>query len=592
MAVSMTYDRVCALIAAGSLSLLGCTGNEPAAAESKPTSASASVLGAPHNLAGHLTPTRAFRPPQQLRLLPQTSEVRPAGLTQEAELSGPVFAAPRLTRPVNSEVDPIASHALRLPELMRLPPADFEEKLRSDAARPAPESTRPSRSMALPQLSTPSTADAPWLWRSTAASKDVHASEHGDATENNRTDRQVHVDTDMGPSELSSSHWSADLPVRLPSLRPNTEPIARPDVTELDSARVDLADPIARQEVELPADDPLPADAPAGRSAASLEMTDAVGRARAAVNRGMELSERKALYSARAEFVQALRLIAQAADDQSGQPIQGRALTSGLRALREAQDFAPQGMEIDVDLNVARYLPSHQTPVIQGEDLRELTAATTPQRYYAYAQQQLVRAAGGQPVASEALVELGKVSLQLYKDELDTLGGPTAQAFYQAALEVDARNARAANELGVLLAQLGQLEPARQMLLQSVMVQPTAQAWMNLSVVHGRLGETDLAERARHESQLAPQTRPQLPEPSIIDSPIAGPPVAEGSLAAEGSPAVKWLQPAAGLPDSGAQVDEVSIPEPTLPASSPPTESTRQAARKGWKRFLPRWPIP
>jgi Flp pilus assembly protein TadD len=70
---------------------------------------------------------------------------------------------------------------------------------------------------------------------------------------------------------------------------------------------------------------------------------------------------------------------------------------------------------------------------------------------------------------------------------------------HQAALLVDARNAKAANELGVLLARFGQLEDARRVLRHALTLRPEPQIWRNLAVVHRRLGDAELARRADEE---------------------------------------------------------------------------------------------
>ena len=98
--------------------------------------------------------------------------------------------------------------------------------------------------------------------------------------------------------------------------------------------------------------------------------------------------------------------------------------------------------------------------------------------------------------------------------------------FQRAALSVDRRNYPAANELGVLLARYGQWAEARQVLLHSISLAPSATNWHNLAVVHGKLNETDLALRAEHESKLA-----------------AGQAAPTGS--SSGGRAVRWVSPRA-----------------------------------------------
>ena len=224
-------------------------------------------------------------------------------------------------------------------------------------------------------------------------------------------------------------------------------------------------------------------------------------------NHAYGLAQRGMLYAARAELIQSLQLVAQALDVQRGTSAHASALASGLQALEEAQDFAPAPGR-HAPLNVAEITRAHQTPVLkEAEDLSPVIAQ---QQYLAYAQSQLALATGNEAVASLTLFRLGKLQMAMAQHDADPqmLHGPQAMVFYQAALAADDRNYLAANELGVLMARYGQLQEARRLLVHSVSIQPHVEAWHNLSVVHQRLGETDLATRAAHERELLAQRSP------------------------------------------------------------------------------------
>ena len=81
-----------------------------------------------------------------------------------------------------------------------------------------------------------------------------------------------------------------------------------------------------------------------------------------------------------------------------------------------------------------------------------------------------------------------------------------AMAYYQAAMAVEPRNVRAANELGVLLANNGQLKQARDMLTRSASIAPNAATWQNLAVVHGRMGDRQTAEQLKQQASLMKKT--------------------------------------------------------------------------------------
>ncbi|MBM4091812.1 MAG: hypothetical protein FJ276_20650 [Planctomycetes bacterium] len=212
-------------------------------------------------------------------------------------------------------------------------------------------------------------------------------------------------------------------------------------------------------------------------------------------SRAEDLASRGAYFAARAEMLMALRIVTQTLDAQSGGNEHSQALAQAMRAVREAGDFVPRGSRLEADLDVARFVIAHRTPVLHGENTKGLLPLQAQQRYLEYAQDQFARSCAGFPPASHVLYGLARVYMVLDQAKLDvqTLSVPTAVVLHQAALLVDPTNHRAANELGVLLARFGQLEDARRVLQQSVAVCPEPEAWHNLSVVHQRLGETTLS---------------------------------------------------------------------------------------------------
>jgi tetratricopeptide (TPR) repeat protein len=239
-------------------------------------------------------------------------------------------------------------------------------------------------------------------------------------------------------------------------------------------------------------------------------------QAMAAVQYGFSLAERGATCSARAQFIQALRMIAQAHDARAAGAAHSDDLAMGLRALEEAEDFMPRGSRLEADLDVAAIIEAHRTPIFKDQP------APTPlialQRYYTFAQDKLADAAGPTPAGSMALYGLGKlyaVGSGQTPEQL-RLSAPKAMALQHAALTADSRNFRAANELGVLLARYGQLQDARKVLLHGLSLHPTPSLWHNLSIVHERLGEVDLARRAKCEYELALRQAPRDPRTSLV----------------------------------------------------------------------------
>ncbi len=231
-------------------------------------------------------------------------------------------------------------------------------------------------------------------------------------------------------------------------------------------------------------------------------------RARQGVEEGIRLAERGAMYSARAQFVMALRLITQSLDAQTGGHEHSQALADGLQALKEAADFQPPGTQLEAQLNMPAIVSTHRTPVLKQENLRNWTAMAALQRYHVYAEQQLTRAGGRELAAADALYGLARLQPFLAAEASNQAArsGPVAMSLYQAALMVEPRHYLAANELGALFARYGQWQEAREALRHAVAVRPDCPVlWENLARVHQQLGERDLAQLALHEWQVALQ---------------------------------------------------------------------------------------
>lgn len=261
--------------------------------------------------------------------------------------------------------------------------------------------------------------------------------------------------------------------------------------------------------------------------------------ARQHVVRGFSLGDKAAVYAARTEFIQALRTIAQAVDAQAGLPPQdpqscSSALARGLRTLTEVDDFAPSGSRLDANLDLSAIIQAHRTVACKQHQPASQLAAL--QAYLDYARGELQRAAAASPVASQALTGLGKSYTVATEQNQGRLAAAKAMVFHQAAVTTDARNHLSANELGVLLAQHGQWEPAKQSFLQSLRVEPDAATWQNLSAVHRQLGENELAKLAEQECELIRDRSPNESLPSL-----------------DGKPTVQWVDPKAfaGPPEDG-----------------------------------------
>jgi Flp pilus assembly protein TadD len=339
--------------------------------------------------------------------------------------------------------------------------------------------------------------------------------------------------------------------------------------------------PVAEAQ-ELPAEPyeaPLPAESqparmpPVARMAQgqidvnSPAMRAVQEKAREHTRHGFSLAQRGATFSARAEFIQSLRLVAQAMDTQSGGDQFGRSLAAGLQALEEADDFAPKGSKLEAHLPLAALVDAHETPVLKNLPIEELNPLQALQHYYAYAREQLAYATGRTVAGSEALYALGKLQTQAVQLEAgaERMHQAKGMAFHQAALDADSRNYQAANELAVLLARHGQWETAKTLLVHSVQLKPQPEVWRNLATVHATLGEQELARLAENECRLM--------QPDGPAHPLAG--------------QVQWVDPAAFAaagPQGGPAPRMASQPRPQ-PRAPQPASSTGNWITP-WTSFL------
>ncbi|MEX0819905.1 MAG: hypothetical protein WD070_09925 [Pirellulaceae bacterium] len=273
-------------------------------------------------------------------------------------------------------------------------------------------------------------------------------------------------------------------------------------------------------------------------------------RADGMIDRGFLLAEKGAYYSAKTEFEQALRTVAQALDAHFGGSDYSAALAAGWLALDEAKDFSAhrqRGLVVDVGLMVE----SHQSPILKDYALDKVSPVVAMQHYFAFAQERLVEAGGHAPVASRALHGLGKIHMVLGEKSgsAERLHGPKALAFQQAALTTDPGNFLAANELGVLLARFGKLQEARTVLQYSVATYPLPETWQNLSVVHQRLGEAELAAQSLANWQLAIQQTGGNP----------------ATQQANGRSLVQWVPPQAFVEQQPGAAHAPTMPPPAVP---------------------------
>ncbi len=149
-----------------------------------------------------------------------------------------------------------------------------------------------------------------------------------------------------------------------------------------------------------------------GASTPTPELFAVARQVDAHVARGIQMAERGASYTARAEFLQALRLSADALDSQRETTAHRRALSAGLAALDEAKSFLGPSGGVSTNLTVVEIVAGHHTPLLKrGDDLTGIAPADAMQRYFTFAQEQLASAGGDLAPAAAALYALGKLEM-------------------------------------------------------------------------------------------------------------------------------------------------------------------------------------
>jgi tetratricopeptide (TPR) repeat protein len=270
-----------------------------------------------------------------------------------------------------------------------------------------------------------------------------------------------------------------------------------------------------------------------------------------AVQRGYNLAQRGAFFAARSEFIQILRRVSQTKDAAAGTDEFSAALAAGLRAMDEADDFVPQGTQLEGELDVRGVASSHRTPVLR-EHHQTILPHEAVALYHKFAQQRLAHAAVDEQAGSMALYGLGVVYARLAErrdDDVQCTRG--AMTMYCAALDSCPTNNLAANELGVLLCRTGHPAEAVPHFTRAIDIAPSATAYHNLAIAQEKLGLAAHSLANEQESQrLAAVER------------------SGGALSRRAG--IEWISP--------AQMARIAQPAAMTPIANDPAVATRPVA--------------
>ncbi|TWT46841.1 hypothetical protein [Botrimarina hoheduenensis] len=244
----------------------------------------------------------------------------------------------------------------------------------------------------------------------------------------------------------------------------------------------------------------------ADRASFTDSVADLSQRLTPMVRSGFALGRAGAMYAARNRFIGVLRRIASAKDSQQGSTNHSEALAAGLRALDEADDFAPTGDALEAELDVRSIALSHGTAVVR-EAAGETAAHEAVALYCREAVDRLAEAAAGEPAGSMALYGLGKTYARIDAQSDDPHAARKCLVMHQAAIAARPENHLAANELGVRLAMAGRYDQASVALRRAAGQQgAAATVYENLAQVERRLGRTAQATSIAAAGQRIAQT--------------------------------------------------------------------------------------
>jgi tetratricopeptide (TPR) repeat protein len=295
---------------------------------------------------------------------------------------------------------------------------------------------------------------------------------------------------------------------------------------------------------------------------------------------GLQLAERRAVFAAHDQFIEALKMVAYQLDADAGLSTHSQALAAGLSALDEADSFLARRTEVLTPAELSAVMAAHRTKIGDegsqpGGDITPLQAV---ERYLAVAREKLSTASGGAPIASSALYGLGRVyALRATQEPARAVGfEQKAIALYRTALGVDANNHLAGNELGVLLYRNGLHEEALWTLLRSVSVSPEPETAHNLFIVYQALGDAEGAAWAEvlHQTLVASQ---------------AGSPLVEANVGGGSALSVRWVDTDtfSNVAGAGDLVQPAETPAPVT-QQPPPKALAGSTAKAGADKLL--WP--
>ncbi len=272
-----------------------------------------------------------------------------------------------------------------------------------------------------------------------------------------------------------------------------------------------------------------PVETPHGWQAIGQQLTAKLTLCEGLIGRG-------AYYSAREEAEAGALLLLRHLDLIGNACYSEPTWLAAQQALSEAEGFVvAQASSADAG-QMKRLIDSHETSLLKGVDVDEVSPAIAAQHYRLLAEQLLVDAAQKHPWASELYYVMGRACQAEADQNQEQADSLRAQAlcYYRAARATQPTNAIACNQLGFLLLQMDRPAEARDA-IAAALTQRREDAFLcNMVEASRRLGDTATQHWARQTLAYLRSSQPvQGNEPQVIElnpqefaklSPYAGSP--------------------------------------------------------------------
>lgn len=232
----------------------------------------------------------------------------------------------------------------------------------------------------------------------------------------------------------------------------------------------------------------------------------AVNRAERMTADGVRLLQRGAVFSARSQFLQALREVASAQDEIHTTARHTQSLNAALKAIEESHDFELHNAADNDAVDVSRLIAVHRSNAVSLVEGQTISPVVARDHYQLFAVEQLVAAFGQEPMVAMPLFGLGRVAAAQQAGASSELTQERdAFVWFHAALMTNPSHFPAAHELGALYAKHGELPRAKAVLQRAVALYSHPITWSNLAHVHRQLGEADWAAAAQSRAAGAKQ---------------------------------------------------------------------------------------